>query len=45
MWGGGGDTESFEVVLTREIAVLVILNGGAKHFHPLIGGMQKVLPS
>ena len=31
---GAGGTESFGVVLTRELAVLAILNGGAKHFHP-----------
>ena len=43
--GGGGGTESFGVVLTRELADLAILNGGAKHFHPFKGGMQNVLPS
>ena len=36
--GGGGG-------LQRELSVLAILNGGAKHFHPLKGGVQKVLPS
>ena len=49
--GGGGvldmlkvGTISFEVVLTRELEVLAIAMWGAKSFHPLKGGTQKVLP-
>ena len=41
---GGGDTKSVEVVLTQELEDLAILmRGVAKCFHPLKGGMQKVL--
>ena len=36
--GGGGG-------LPWELAVLAILNWGAKHFHPLKGGVQNVLLS
>ena len=36
--GGGGDTESFEVVLTWELEVLAILKKGAKCFHLLKRG-------
>ena len=43
--GGVCGTESFWVVLTQELEVLAILNGSAKHFHPLKGGVQKVLTS
>ena len=46
--GGGGvvcGTESFWVVLTQELEVLAKVNGSAKHFHPLKGGVQKVLTS
>ena len=41
---GGGGTKRFELVSTRKLEVLVILTGGAKGFHSLIGGRaQKVL--
>ena len=36
--GGGGGGTSFEVVLTWELEVLAILNGGTTSFHPLKGG-------
>ena len=36
--GGGEGTTSSEVVLTRELEVLVLLKWGAKSFHPLKGG-------
>ena len=39
-----GDTKSFEVVLTRELEVLAIVMGEGGGFHPLKGGVQKVLP-
>ena len=32
------NTERFGVVLTRELTVLALLEGNAKHFHPLKGG-------
>ena len=43
---GGWGTKCFEVVLTWEIEVLAIAmeGGGAKSFHPVKGGTQKVLP-
>ena len=42
MMRGGGGNKCFEVVLTQE--VLAILMGGAKSFHPIKRGAQKVLP-
>ena len=38
--GGGGGTESFGVVLTRELDVLTILKGA----HPLKGRGEKLYP-
>ena len=38
--GGGGGTESFGVVLTRELEVLAILKGA----HPLKGKGEKLYP-
>ena len=41
MVGGGA---RFWVVLTQELQVLAILNGGAKCFHSLKGGLEKMYP-
>ena len=37
MLKGGGVTQSFEVVKTRELKILAILKAGCKSFHPLKG--------
>ena len=45
--GGGGGTKCFGVVLTQELEVLAILNGGVKCSHPLkkkLGGRKRFYP-
>ena len=39
-----GGTTSFEVVLTQDLEVLAILNGGAKSVHSIKRGRKKFYP-